>query len=192
MRLNVESGPPLAGGIIGAGGELSWPAPTRPGDVLHVESEIVEITPSRSRANRGTIVLLSQTMNKRGEVVQILKARLVVQRRVANRPRSSRMFEFVRPIADILAAYVLNLGIYVLWLRPRGNRACETESRTHQRTLIDILAHSVHCGTLDSVNLGSNPDPPARHAGFFGSVYWRFDAESFMRTGTRGSPSWRG
>jgi len=148
MRLNVESGPPLAGGIIGAGGELSWPAPTRPGDVLHVESEIVEITPSRSRANRGTIVLLSQTMNKRGEVVQILKARLVVPRRVANRPRSSRMFEFVRPIADILAAYVLNLGIYVLWLRPRGNRACETESRTHQRTLIDILAHSVHCGTL--------------------------------------------
>jgi acyl dehydratase len=30
MRLNVESGPPLAGGIVGAGGELSWPAPTVP------------------------------------------------------------------------------------------------------------------------------------------------------------------
>ena len=84
MRLNVESGPPLAGGIVGAGGELSWPAPTRPGDVLHVESEVVEITPSRSRADRGTIVLLSRTMNQRGEVVQILKARLVVPRRGAS------------------------------------------------------------------------------------------------------------
>jgi acyl dehydratase len=84
MRLNVESGPPLAGGIVGAGGELSWPAPTRPGDVLHVESEVLEITPSRSRPDRGTIVLLSRTMNQGGEVVQILKARLVVPRRGAS------------------------------------------------------------------------------------------------------------
>ncbi|MCA6117342.1 MaoC family dehydratase [Bradyrhizobium sp. WSM 1738] len=83
MRLNVESGPPLAGGIVGAGGELNWPAPTRPGDVLHVESEVVEIAPSRSRSDRGTIVLLSRTLNQRGEVVQILKAKLVVPRRVA-------------------------------------------------------------------------------------------------------------
>jgi acyl dehydratase len=84
MRLNVESGPPLAGGIVGAGVELSWPEPTRPGDVLHVESEVVEITPSRSRPDRGTIVLLSRTMNQRGEVVQVLKARLVVPRRGAS------------------------------------------------------------------------------------------------------------
>lgn len=83
MRLNVESGPPLAGGIIGAGGELSWPAPTRPGDVLHVESEVVEIRPSRSRPDRGTIVLLSRTINQRGDVVQILNAKLVVPRRTA-------------------------------------------------------------------------------------------------------------
>src|SRR5260370_18676944 len=84
MRLNVESGPPLAGGVVGAGAELSWPMPTRPGDILHVESEVVEIAPSRSRADRGTIVLLSRTMNQRGEVVQILKARLVVPRRGAS------------------------------------------------------------------------------------------------------------
>lgn len=83
MRLNVESGPPLAGGIVGAGVELSWPVPTRPGDVLHVDSEVVEITPSRSRPDRGSIVLLSRTINQRGDVVQILKARLVVPRRVA-------------------------------------------------------------------------------------------------------------
>ena len=83
MRLNVESGPPLAGGVVGAGAELSWPAPTRPGDVLHVDSEVVEITPSRSRPDRGTVVLLSQTINQRGDVVQILKARLIVPRRAA-------------------------------------------------------------------------------------------------------------
>ena len=39
MRLLVERGLPLAGGVVGAGGELSCPRPTRPGDVLQVESE---------------------------------------------------------------------------------------------------------------------------------------------------------
>ena len=88
MRLNVEGGPPLAGGFVGAGGEVSWPTPTRPGDVLHVESEVVEVTPSRSRPDRGTIVLLSRTINQRGDVVQITKARLVVPRKVAARGNS--------------------------------------------------------------------------------------------------------
>ena len=84
MRLNVESGLPLAGGIIGAGGELNWPAPTRPGDTLHVESEVVEITPSRSRPDRGIAVILSRTINQRGEVLQTLKAKLFVPRKVSS------------------------------------------------------------------------------------------------------------
>ena len=83
MRLNVETGLPLTGGIIGAGGEINWPAPTRPGDTLHVESEVVEITPSRSKPDRGIAVILSRTVNQRGEVVQMLKAKLVVPRRSA-------------------------------------------------------------------------------------------------------------
>src|SRR5258708_6233026 len=49
MKLLVESGLPLRGGIIGAGGEISWPKPTRPGDMLAVFSEVEEVTPSRSR-----------------------------------------------------------------------------------------------------------------------------------------------
>jgi acyl dehydratase len=85
MRLNVESGLPLAGGIIGAGGEINWPAPTRPGDTLHVESEVVEITPSRSKPDRGIAVIICRTMNQRGEVLQILKAKLVVPRTAASR-----------------------------------------------------------------------------------------------------------
>lgn len=78
MRLLVESGMPLAGGIIGAGGDISWPQATRPADVLHVESEIITLTPSRSRPDRGMLQVRSQTINQSGEVVQILNAKLMV------------------------------------------------------------------------------------------------------------------
>ena len=50
MRLLVDGGLPFANGIIGFGGEIAWPKPTRPGDTLQVESEITDITPSRSNA----------------------------------------------------------------------------------------------------------------------------------------------
>jgi acyl dehydratase len=82
MRLLVESGLPLAGGIIGAGGEINWPKPTRPGDVLLVVSEVEEITPSRSRPDRGMVRVRSETRNQHDEVVQVLIAKLVVPRRV--------------------------------------------------------------------------------------------------------------
>jgi acyl dehydratase len=83
MRLLVTSGPALAGGYLGAGGEISWPRPTRPGDVLHVESEVIEVTPSRSRPDRGMATIRNETKNQRGEVVQVLIAKLVVPRRPA-------------------------------------------------------------------------------------------------------------
>jgi acyl dehydratase len=81
MRLLVES-MPLAGGIVGAGGELDWPNPTRPGDSLQVESEVLDIRPSRSRPDRGVAVVRSLTRNQRNEVVQCLTAKLIVPRRV--------------------------------------------------------------------------------------------------------------
>jgi acyl dehydratase len=84
MRLQVESGPPLAGGLIGAGVELSWPRPVRPGDVLHVESEIMAVTPSRSKPDRGMIALKSETKNQREEVVQLQTSKLLVWRRKAS------------------------------------------------------------------------------------------------------------
>jgi acyl dehydratase len=83
MRLLVESGPPFAGGIIGAGGEILWPTPARPGDLLSVDSEVVAVTPSRSHPERGTVSLRSQTRNQRGEIVQVLTAKLLVPRRTA-------------------------------------------------------------------------------------------------------------
>src|SRR5580704_10745735 len=82
MRLLVESGLPIAGGIVGAGGELDWPNPTRPGDSLKVESEVLDIRPSRSRPDRGLATVQSVTRNQRNEVVQRLTAKLIVRRRV--------------------------------------------------------------------------------------------------------------
>ena len=81
MRLNVLGGLPVAGGIVGAGGELAWPKPTRPGDVLHVESEILEITPSRSKPDRGMVVARSETVTQHGDVVQSAVMKLTVPRR---------------------------------------------------------------------------------------------------------------
>jgi acyl dehydratase len=83
MRLQVDSGLPIAGGIIGIGGEMSWPRPTLPGDALRVVSEVEEVTPSRSRPDRGVVRMRSETRNQRDEVVQILNAKLFVPRRAA-------------------------------------------------------------------------------------------------------------
>ena len=80
MRLLVDA-VPIAGGLIGAGGALAWPRPTRPGDVLHVVCTVEAVTPSRSRPDRGTVMLRSETLNQRGEPVQVLTARMVVPRR---------------------------------------------------------------------------------------------------------------
>jgi len=81
MRLLVTSGLPLASGIIGVGGEIAWPRPTRAGDILTVESEIVEIRPSRSKPNQGIVTVRNTTRNQRGEEVQIFTAKLLVFRR---------------------------------------------------------------------------------------------------------------
>lgn len=77
MRLLVD-GLPFAGGIIGAGAEVTWPKPTRPGAILHVESEIIELRPSRSHPDRGVATIRSETHNQFGEVVQVLIAKVVV------------------------------------------------------------------------------------------------------------------
>ncbi len=81
MSLLVKSGMPIAGGLIGASCELAWPRPTRPGDVLQVESEVLAVSPSRSKPDRGMITLKSETKNQKGEVVQVLVSKLLVWRR---------------------------------------------------------------------------------------------------------------
>ncbi len=81
MRLLLTGGAPIAGGVIGVGGEISWPRPTRPGDILHVETEVLAVVPSKSRPDRGMVTLRCETRNQQGEVLQVLTAKLVVPRR---------------------------------------------------------------------------------------------------------------
>ena len=82
MRLLVDSDIKPAGGLIGAGcDELRWPRPVRPGDELHLESEVLEMRPSKSRPNQGLVKMRTTTLNQNGEPVQIMVANLVVLRR---------------------------------------------------------------------------------------------------------------
>jgi len=81
MRLLVQSGLPLQGGIIGSGGTIEWPRPTRPGDTLTVVSEVMALEPSRTRPDRGRATIRSETRNQRGEPVQVITMKLVVPRR---------------------------------------------------------------------------------------------------------------
>lgn len=81
MRLMVTGGLPLAAGIIGVGGEIAWPRPTRVGDVLRVESEIVEIVPSRSKPNQAVVKVRSTTLNQDGEPVQVFMGKILAYKR---------------------------------------------------------------------------------------------------------------
>src|SRR6187549_298665 len=79
MRLIVDSDLHPAGGTIGAGTDgISWPRPVYPGDVLHVEGEVVEARASRSRPGLGIVKMRVQTINQRGEAVQIFIPALMV------------------------------------------------------------------------------------------------------------------
>lgn len=84
MRLLVDGGAPIAGGIIGAGtDELRWPRPVRPGDRLRVESEVLEVAPSRSRPEQGRMRLRSTTLNQNDQPVMVFIANLIVPRRAS-------------------------------------------------------------------------------------------------------------
>lgn len=82
MRLLVDGESKLAGGIVGAGvDELRWPFPTRPGDELRVETEVLEVRPSKSRPQQGLIKMRTTTLNQDGKIVQVFVGNLVVARR---------------------------------------------------------------------------------------------------------------
>jgi len=82
MRLLVESDLKPAGGIVGAGfDEFRWPTPVRPGDVLRVESEVLEVRPSKSRPGVGLVKVRTTTYNQDGVAVQVNVGNLLVPRR---------------------------------------------------------------------------------------------------------------
>ncbi|MNF72926.1 Bifunctional protein PaaZ [compost metagenome] len=82
MRLLWDSEFKPAGGIVGVGlDELRWPRPLRPGDELRVESEVLEVRPSKSNPSQGMVKLRTTTLNQYDEVVQLHVANLVVPKR---------------------------------------------------------------------------------------------------------------
>ena len=85
MRLLVDGELKPAGGIVGAGfDEFRWPRPVRPGDELRLESQVLEVRPSKSRPEQGLIKVRTTTLNQTDEPVQILVANLVVPRRTTS------------------------------------------------------------------------------------------------------------
>jgi acyl dehydratase len=80
MSLLVDS-VPLARGIIGAGAEVSWPKPTRPGMALQLFTEFVDIRPSRSKPDRAIVTMRAETRDQTGDVVQLTIGKLVVFKR---------------------------------------------------------------------------------------------------------------
>jgi acyl dehydratase len=81
MRLLVDSDLKIANGLIGFGGEISWPRPTRPGDTLHLEIEILDILPSRSKPNQAVVTARNTLLNQNDEVAQIFTAKILVFKR---------------------------------------------------------------------------------------------------------------
>ena len=80
MRLLVK-GLPIAGGLIGLGGEIAWSRPTRAGDTLRIEVEILEITHSRSKPDRGVVTTRCTTFNQKDEPVQVFTTKILAFRR---------------------------------------------------------------------------------------------------------------
>ena len=82
MRLLVDGEFSPAGGILGVGfDELRWPRAVRPGDELCVQSEVLEVRPSKSKPDRGMIRVRNTTFNQNDEPVQIFTGNLLVPRR---------------------------------------------------------------------------------------------------------------
>ena len=60
---------------------MRWPRPVRPGDQLHVESEVLDVRPSKSRPDQGVIKVRTTTRNQDGKAVQVSVGNLIVPRR---------------------------------------------------------------------------------------------------------------
>ncbi len=88
MRLFVQT-LNFAKGAIGLGvDKLRWPNAVRPGDVLTVDTKILDMRLSRSRPRYGIIRLRNVTTNQRGEVVQTMLASAMVPRATGRRTRA--------------------------------------------------------------------------------------------------------
>jgi acyl dehydratase len=77
MRLWTECFP-VAYGLIGSEAQVRWPRPTRVGDQIHVEVEITEIKPSKSKPDRAIVSYTTETLNQNGEAVLLGHTKILV------------------------------------------------------------------------------------------------------------------
>ena len=83
MRLAVELRPFGPHPLLGLGvDELRWLAPVRPGDTLHLEGEVIELTPSKTKP-QGIARIKWTAFNQHGERVYTFTPIAVVPRRPA-------------------------------------------------------------------------------------------------------------
>lgn len=80
MRLWTECFP-IAHGLIGSESSLRWPKPTRVGDRIHVDVEVVAINPSKTKLDRGLVSYVTQAKNQFGDVLLISTTKIVVFKR---------------------------------------------------------------------------------------------------------------
>lgn len=63
--------------------ELRWVKPVYPGDTLTAEGECIEVTPSRSRPDMGSVKNIITVRNQHGETVLTMRSIGLVRRRPA-------------------------------------------------------------------------------------------------------------
>jgi len=61
--------------------ELKWLAPVRPDDTLHVDAEVLESRPSRSKSDRGTVRIAYTVFNQQDETVMSFITNHIFRRR---------------------------------------------------------------------------------------------------------------
>ncbi len=88
MRLLTSGELSIAGGFIGIGAELSWPKPTRPGDILRVTGEVAGVRPPTSKPNRGVVTLCIEAENQHDDALLRLTVKLLVFRRHLEHPHN--------------------------------------------------------------------------------------------------------
>lgn len=77
MRLWTECFP-VAYGLIGSDSNLRWPRPTRAGDKISVAVEVVSITPSKTKNDRGIVSYITQAKNQNDDILLISTTKIIV------------------------------------------------------------------------------------------------------------------
>ena len=81
MRLSVEVRPFGPHPLLGLGvDDLRWLAPVRPGDVIHIEGEVIELIPSKTKP-QGVVRVKWTAFNQHGDPVYTFTPIAVVPRR---------------------------------------------------------------------------------------------------------------